>query len=187
MKMHTANKILAALFLGALATTARADGGFWNWFFSLDHYKEVAPVTDASYRKECGACHMAYPPGLLPERSWRKLLDARALGDHFGEVAELDDQTREHLLDYTIVHAADRSSYKRSKKVVASLKETEAPLRINEVPYIRQKHHEIPVALIKQNDKVKSLSYCDSCHTTASQGRFDDDMVRIPGYGWWTK
>jgi hypothetical protein len=68
---------------------------------------------------------------------------------------------------------------------MASLKGA-APLRITEVPYIRRKHHEIPERLIKANDKVKSLSYCDACHQQADKGSYDDDTVSIPGHGNWT-
>jgi hypothetical protein len=31
------------------------------------------PVTSDRYRKECGACHFVYLPGLLPARSWNRL------------------------------------------------------------------------------------------------------------------
>ena len=48
---------------------------------------EVAPVSDALYAQECGSCHMAYPPGLLPGRSWQRLMGN--LADHFGDNAEL--------------------------------------------------------------------------------------------------
>jgi mono/diheme cytochrome c family protein len=26
------------------------------------------------YKQECAACHMAYPPGLLPARSWTRIM-----------------------------------------------------------------------------------------------------------------
>ncbi len=35
------------------------------------------------YSEECGACHLAYPPSLLPQASWRGIMDG--LADHFGE------------------------------------------------------------------------------------------------------
>ncbi|MDH5218993.1 MAG: diheme cytochrome c, partial [Gammaproteobacteria bacterium] len=49
--------------------------------------RDVAVVTDSLYKEECSACHMAYQPGLLPARSWEKMMDN--LADHFGENAEL--------------------------------------------------------------------------------------------------
>ena len=120
-----------------------------------------------------------------PEGSWRNLLDAKALTDHFGEDAELDEETRTHILKLLVANSADKSIYKRSKKVMGSLEPGATPLRITEVPYIHRKHHEIPEKLIKQ-PKVKSLSQCDKCHMEAEKGNFDDDTVVIPGYGNWT-
>ena len=156
-----------------------------SWLSFFDHKNEVAPVRDATYKKECGACHFPYQPGWLPQSSWQKLLAPSALADHFGEDAELPETTRRHILDYALLNAADKSSYKRSKKIMASLDKGEAPTRITEVTYIRRKHHEIPAALIK-GDKVKSLSFCDACHTKAAEGVFDEDTVVIPGKGKWS-
>ena len=34
----------------------------------------VAPVTNALYAEECGSCHFAYPPGLLPASSWQQVM-----------------------------------------------------------------------------------------------------------------
>ncbi len=183
-------KISAPLFLSILFLTAaplvHAEESYFQWLFTFESRNEVKPVTDEVYNEECGDCHLAYQPGLLPEASWRKLLSPAALEDHFGENAELDDETLAHLLAIAVADAADRSTYKRSKKIMASLRENRSPLRITEVPYIRRKHHEISDDLISKNDKVKSLSYCDACHQQAEQGNYDDDTVNIPGYGNWT-
>ena len=27
------------------------------------------------YQQECAACHVAYPPGMLPAASWQRLID----------------------------------------------------------------------------------------------------------------
>lgn len=176
--------LTAALLLGALPVSQASADGFFSSFFSLKRQKEVMPVTDASYNKECGSCHFPYQPGFLPEGSWRKLMDAKALADHFKENAELDEQTRTHILKVLVENSADKSYYKRSKKVMRSL-DGATPLRITEAPYIKAKHEEIPKKLIQQ-PKVKSLSYCDKCHMEAGKGNYDDDTVVIPEHGNWT-
>lgn len=56
------------------------------------------------YQAECGACHLANPPGMLPVASWVRLLDG--LADHFGENAELDPETRASLLSWLGKNAA---------------------------------------------------------------------------------
>ena len=172
-------------FLAGVSTDAVAEDSFISWLFSIDRKSEVAPVHNDTYSEECGACHVTYPPGLLPSASWRKLLAADALADHFGDNAELDDDVRTRILAFLEQNGADKSYYKRSRKIMASLKGA-APLRITEVPYIHDKHEEIPERLVKGNPEVKSLSFCNACHRQIGKFRFDDDTVDIPGYGNWT-
>ncbi len=164
--------------------TAMAEQGFWAWLGHFSRQKEVQPVTDKTYADECGSCHYAYPPGLLPGKSWAKLLDEQALNNHFGENAALDPDTLKTIRDYALANAAEKSWYKRSRKIVAAT-EDETPLRITEVRYIRRKHHDIPAKMIQGNKDVKSLSYCNACHTQAERGIFDSDTVSIPNYPDW--
>ena len=176
---------MVVLVLAGTAPRVHAEETFTSWLVSFTRQKEVAPVSDQTYQKECGACHFPYQPGLLPERSWRKLLAADALADHFGDNAELDEATRAAIENFLTANSADKSYYKRSKKIMTSLKADQTPIRITEVTYIRRKHHGIPESLIK-GERVKSLSFCDACHRKAAQGSYDDDTVNIPGYGNWT-
>ena len=146
---------------------------------------EIVPVDNKQYKDECGSCHFAYQPGLLPAKSWEKLLTAEALKKHFGENAELDPDTLQVIHDYAIANAADKSYHKRSRKIAIATEKAEAPLRITEVRYIKRKHHEIPEKMIQGNKEVKSLSYCDACHTQANKGVYDEDTVKIPNYPDW--
>ena len=147
--------------------------------------KGIVPVDNKQYKDECGSCHFAYQPGLLPTKSWEKLLTADALSKHFGENAELDADTLKIIRDYAVANAADKSYHKRSRKIAIATENIEAPLRITEVRYIKRKHHEIPDKMIKGNKDVKSLSYCDACHTQAAKGVFDEDTVKIPNFPDW--
>lgn len=182
------NKFKAALLALALLTSsgaALAEDNFWLWLVNFTRQKEVKPVSNKTYQEECGSCHFAYPPGLLPSKSWAKLLDEKALGDHFGENATLDKDTLKEISDYAMENAAEKSMYKRSRKIALATEEGEAPLRITEVKYIKRKHHDIPEKMIKGNKDVKSLSYCNACHTQADKGIFDSDTVSIPNYPDW--
>ena len=185
MNMVRMGSGLLLLMLVGVAGIASADDGFYSWLLTLDRKGEIAPLVNETYKEECGSCHFPYQPGLLPSRSWKKLLSPSALEDHFGENAELDEDVRLQLLAVLEKSAAETSYYKRSRKIMASLKDA-TPLRITEVPYIQRAHHEVPARLIKKNDKVKSLSYCDACHQKADKGIYDDDTVSIPGHGAWT-
>lgn len=175
----------AALLAGVLTINcgyAKAEENFTQWLLNFSRTKEVKPVTNKTYKEECGSCHFAYQPGLLPSQSWEKLLTAQALHNHFGEVADLNKDTLQVIRDYALENAADKSYYKRSKKITVSTEGMEAPLRITDVRYIKRKHHSIPENMIKGNKDVKSLSYCNACHTQAENGVYDNDTVSIPNF-----
>lgn len=143
----------------------------------------VAPVSSPIYKEECSSCHMAYSPGLLPARSWKKIMTG--LENHFGDNAELDAETLKNISEFLVTNSADNSEYRRSRKIMRSLSDNDAPIRISETPYIRNKHDEIPDRLIKGNKKVNSLANCNSCHAKAEQGLYSEHGVNIPGYGRW--
>lgn len=179
---------VAALLAAALSVSsayASAEEDFFGWLFDFQRTKGVKPVTDKKYQDECGECHFAYQPGLLPAKSWEALLNAEALRKHFGVNAELDDDTLKIVRDYAVENAADKSWYKRSRKIAVATEQGPAPLRITELRYISRKHQDIPGKMIKGNTGVKSLSFCDKCHTQAAKGVYDADTVDIPNYPDW--
>jgi hypothetical protein len=186
MMKNTKLKVaLLAVALLLSSGSALAEDNFWQWLVNFSRQKEAQPVTNKAYQEECGSCHFAYPPGLLPGKSWEKLLNDKALSDHFGENASLDKDTLKVIYDYAVENAADKSYYKRSRKIAKATEDGEAPLRITEVRYIKRKHHDIPEKMIKGNKDVKSQSYCNACHTKADKGIFDSETVDIPNYPDW--
>jgi mono/diheme cytochrome c family protein len=150
---------------------------------SGDRSSGLAPVGNDLYARECGSCHFAYQPGLLPAASWEKIMST--LSDHFGDNAELASGDAAMIRDYLVKNAADRSPSGHSARIVRSLKGREAPLRISEVPFIRRQHNELPSRMVTGNPKVKSLSNCGACHTGADRGSYNEDGISIPGYGRW--
>lgn len=179
---------ITALLAAALAFNsvhAAAAESFEGWLLNFSRQKGVKPVSNKAYQEECGSCHFAYQPGLLPARSWDALLNKDALRKHFGANAELDDDTLKEIHDYAVDNAADKSWYKRSRKIAVATEKGPTPLRITELVYISRKHHEIPEKMIKGNKGVKSLSFCDKCHTQAAQGVYDADTVNIPNFPDW--
>ncbi|MDX8402296.1 MAG: diheme cytochrome c [Mariprofundaceae bacterium] len=176
-----------ALLLAAWTPLAYAS----DTFLGIPRFKGVAPLKDRAYQESCGECHFAYFPGLLPARSWKRLMKPTNLENHFGENAELDEADRRYIEDWLVRNAADKQGfprYKRSVKIARSVPDLKAPMRITEVPYIKRKHEEVAAMLKKRPDvrqKVRSMAYCNKCHQEASKGVFDDDTVRIPVYGEW--
>lgn len=146
--------------------------------------QDVATIENTLYQEECGSCHMAYPPGLLPGRSWKKMMTS--LDDHFGENAEMDSVTVSALSQFLINNSADAMpNYRRSRKIMRDLPNESVPLRITQLDYFRHEHREIPDRLITTNSQVGSLSNCNACHRKAERGSFSEREISIPGYGRW--
>lgn len=175
-------RALAIALFTLAAAQAQAQETLTGWLFSIDRMKEVRPVTDPVYKAECGDCHLAYQPGLLPARSWQALLDAEALRKHFGVSAEIEPARLSALRSYALTYAADRSYYKRARKIAVATESGPVPLRITGVLPIQRIHRGIPAAWVTGNPDVKSLAQCDACHTQATQGVYDNDTVNIPGH-----
>jgi hypothetical protein len=108
------------------------------------------------------------------------------LSNHFGTDASLDQEDFDKIYKYIMENSAEKAmNYKRSRRIVNSLASyTQDINSITKVPYIIRKHREIPKRLITQ-DKVKTLSNCTACHTTAKKGIYSERDIRIPGYGRW--
>jgi hypothetical protein len=135
------------------------------------------------YREECGSCHMAYSPRLLPAASWMKIMSG--LDKHFGDNAELDAETEKTITGVLLMYSADRSDYRRARRYNSPMQYNDAPVRITQMPGFRRAHHEIPGRMVTGNPEVKSFSRCNACHLRAEQGSFNEHDVRIPGYGRW--
>jgi hypothetical protein len=136
----------------------------------------IKPVNNPTYKEGCGACHLAYQPELLPSASWAKILTN--LDGHFGESIELDYDSRKAISEYLKSNSAEYSSAKRAVKIMRSLK-NQVPLRITDIPYVIEKHHEISSNVFKR-ESIGSLSNCVACHRTAENGIYEDDNVKIP-------
>jgi mono/diheme cytochrome c family protein len=131
----------------------------------------LPPVTDATVLKECGACHMVFPPQLLPARSWQKLMGD--LSSHFGEDASLGAPASEAIATYLADHAADGPQTKGGKRFMAGLSATDAPLRISDTPFWQRAHNELSAAAFT-TATVKSPANCIACHKTAARGEFTE-------------
>lgn len=174
---------VSSLLLSATVYGDDDDDHEWGPDWLRQSKLDVAPVNNQFYRDECGSCHFAFQPGLLPEKSWRKMMTG--LEDHFGDNAELDATTQKNLLDYLVANSADKSNYKRSKRITGSLRPDEAPLRVSDTLYFQRKHDEIPKRFVAGNKEVGSYSKCEACHTRAENGSYNEHEVNIPGIGRW--
>lgn len=143
---------------------------------SDNHHRDIKPANNPVYQAECGACHFAYQPEFLPESSWMRLLSS--LDDHFGESVELGADSQKTITDYLKFNSADHSTTKRAGRIMQGIG-NQVPLRITQTPYIIKQHHDISPNVLKRKS-IGSLSNCIACHTTAEDGIYDDDNVKIP-------
>ncbi len=130
------------------------------------------------WRAECSVCHVAYAPGLLPERSWRAIMDG--LDRHFGENAGLDAADRKAITDFLAANAADRTDGRASRRVASAVPAGRTPLRITEFAWFERAHDELR-ADVWQRKEVGSRANCAACHPGAEKGRFDEDGAAVPG------
>jgi len=135
--------------------------------FADDHRRGPAVALFPKYKQECGACHVAYPPGMLPADSWRRQLSN--LQHHYGTDASLDAATLGELSAWL---GANAGTYKR-------VREAPPEDRITQSAWFIREHDEVPSAVWKR-PAVKSASNCAACHTLADQGDFNEHAVRIP-------
>jgi cytochrome b len=132
---------------------------------------------DPLWREECGSCHLAFHPNLLPARSWQRLMAEQ--GRHFGTDLALDAPTSAAVLAFLVRNAAEHSPTEAAFKINRSIPAGEAPLRVTEAPYWVQKHAELRDAEWR-SPLVKSRTNCAACHLDAAAGTFEDAAMRIP-------
>ena len=141
--------------------------------------ERLPSAADPLVRKECGDCHMAFPPQMLPRRSWVALMNG--LDNHFGEKATLPAATRQAIVDYLAGNAGDVTRTRGGSKFMTSIPGDRTPLRITETGRFLKKHNarEVPPDAW-QRKSIGSKANCPACHLQAEQGNYDERAVRIP-------
>jgi len=150
--------VAAAILFITTASIAVAD----------ERYK---PIQDKLVSKECGSCHMAFQPQMLPKRSWGKMMGE--LQNHFGEDASLDAADVDHIKSYLEANAADSGWI--GGKFMRGVKDNMTPLRITETPHWVYEHDKEVSPKAWKDPKVKTKANCLACHPRANRGYYDDD------------
>jgi hypothetical protein len=134
-------RIVLFVAMAVLASAAMAEGRF--------------PVpANERWKSECGSCHLAYPPQLLPAQSWQRLMSQ--LDRHFGTDASLEPRAAAEIAAFLEKYAGRGAG---------------ESLRITETRWFLREHHEV---------SSKSAANCAACHTTAEQGDFRSRNIRLP-------
>jgi cytochrome b len=170
---RAARPVLAVVLLVILAGGAV---GTLQWLSRLPPPHSLRVLSENPiYQQECGACHYALHPSLLPAASWAGLMTS--LAEHFGEDARLDGPTTRSLVGWLVDNAAETFDTEAANRfrVVAP----EAPYRVSSTPYWVRKHASVPPEVFRRQ-RVQSKVNCQACHRDAASGRFDDQAIAIP-------
>jgi hypothetical protein len=132
-----------------------------------DEGRAFPTVSNSKWKAECGSCHIAFPPRMLPAESWRTIMSG--LGKHFGSDASLDAATGREITAFLEKNAGRGWADSLAKP----------QLRITETRWFKSEHDEV-ASRVWSNPKVKSRSNCAACHTQAENGRFSEHDIRIP-------
>lgn len=159
------NHIGIALLLGLVCPLALANGA--------DSRPEKTPLLAADaaqmWRTECGSCHMAYPPGLLPSEAWRQHMDS--LSNHFGRNASLDPSKEQEIRNFLLLVSSNNH-----KPVTKTLNPGELP-RITTTPWFQHKHRKVRMEQFA-DWSVGAPGNCVACHRGIENGTYR--KVKIP-------
>jgi cytochrome b len=130
---------------------------------------------DAVWASECGSCHEAFHPSLLPRASWATIM--AGLHDHFGEDAGLPPAAAAETAAFLQAYAAEAWDTKAAR--LLSNVAVADPLRITAAPFWIRRHRRIDPAVFAA-PPVKAKSNCIACHRDAATGRFDAQAIALP-------
>lgn len=154
---------LSFLPQAALAAALLAAAPAWASEREHGHERRSAVPPLPAYQAECGACHVAYPPRLLPADAWQRLMND--LPHHFGTDASLDLPTRNAVSAWLAANAGRGAAPPQDRITLGA--------------WFQREHREVSSATWKR-PAVGGAANCSACHTGAAQGDFDEDNVRIP-------
>ena len=136
------------------------------------------PLPDnETWKTECGDCHLAFHPVLLPARSWKRIMTEQE--EHFEEALGLDNETLLEITQFLVTNASESGLTEVAHKITDSIPPGEVPLRITETAYWKSKHEEIDKKYW-ENELVGSNINCSACHYDAEQGWFEDSNMELP-------
>jgi hypothetical protein len=137
--------------------------GFASWYFrgyfttarDVPYLPFAGPALamDAQWQHECGSCHLAFHPSLLPARSWEEMLGQQ---EHFGEDLALDTGVVASLSSFATAHSAERAETPVAWKIASRTPASSTPLRITETSYWKGRHAAVADADWQRVKKIAS-------------------------------
>jgi hypothetical protein len=114
-----------------------------------------------------------------------------SLERHFGVDASLDVRTAQIVGQYLVQSAGPERRFGPAVPLSAAAQAgarpasaapaaATPPLRISDAPWFVREHREVSPSILAMKE-VGSISNCAACHTDATQGRFSESALRMPG------
>lgn len=133
-------------------------------FFTQDSNK----IAFEEYKQECGSCHIAYAPFLLPKSAWDSMMSD--LENHFGDDASLEEETHARIAVFLEKYANDVLDTKFTQQ-----KESKE-IAISQTPCWEVAHRKLNPKIFK-TEAIKSKANCQTCHKDAESGIFAKNAV----------
>lgn len=133
-------------------------------FFTQDSNK----IAFKEYKQECGSCHIAYAPFLLPKSAWDSMMSD--LENHFGDDASLEEETHARIAVFLEKYANDVLDTKFTQQ-----KESKE-IAISQTSYWEVAHRKLNPKIFK-TEAIKSKANCQTCHKDAESGIFAKNAV----------
>lgn len=154
---------VVTLVLGGMIPAAQADNvqesTIYDKFGRSRGNLAATVQPNANWKAECGSCHIAFEPGLLPSESWRKIMGS--LDKHFGTDASVHAQINEEITKFLVDNSNNRWN------------EPTTPLRITETDWFNRRHNARRVPSRAWEDPaVKSRANCAACHLQMERSHF---------------
>jgi hypothetical protein len=145
--------------------------GLATLLMGLAHAQVSVPIPAFTpYTQQCTVCHFAYPPGMLPATSWKKLMDS--MPQHFTAQVMMNIDTQEEIAKWLQANAA----------TFALVAEEPPQHRITQSAWwikIHMSNPKVPAAVWKKPSVSKGAA-CVSCHQAAAKGEFSARSVQVP-------
>ena len=145
--------------------------GAASLLMGLAHAQVSVPIPAFTpYNQQCNVCHFAYPPGMLPAASWKKLMDA--MPQHFTGQVMMNIDTQEEIATWLQANAG----------TFALVAEEPPQHRITQSVWwtkIHMNNPKVPAAVWKKPSVSKGAA-CVTCHQTAAKGEYNARSVQVP-------
>lgn len=175
---HVAATVRAkpVLALSSITLLAAVIAGASIWMIAKPPMGVHELVADATWKEECGSCHLAFPPSLLPAASWKGLMSN--LADHFGEDASLGDGEVRSIGAFLVANAAETQDSLPANQFRSV--DPARPFEITATPFWLHMHADIPEKAFAQKS-VGAKQNCAACHSDAeTTALFAPQHISIP-------